>query len=232
MITVIHGDNITESRNYFLQLKQKQENPISFESKNITLTDLVQNIEGSGLFGDSKTIFIEDFLTKLKKTDKTSKEILSFIVKSSIGNAFVLWESKEILKKDLYSFKDALIKVFKLPKNIFLFLDNLRPKNSKNLLQIFHEAIDSGIKEEMILFMLQRQVRILLALADRGEKSIDELERLAPWQMGKLESQARLFSIADLKKIYKKLFDIETGQKTGTLSLSLSQSIDFLLLDL
>ena len=131
MITIIHGDNITESRNYFLELRQKQKDAVSFDSKNITLTDLMQNIEGSGLFSDSKIIFIEDFLTKLKKTDKTSKEILSFILKSSKENTFVLWESKEILKKDLYSFKDALIKVFKLPKNIFLFLDNL-PLTAEN----------------------------------------------------------------------------------------------------
>jgi DNA polymerase III delta subunit len=232
MITIIHGDNITESRNYFLELKQKEKGGISFDSKNLTLTDLVQNIEGSGLFSDTKTVFIEDFLTKLKKTDNTSKEILNYIVKASKGNNFILWESKEILKNDLFLFKNARIQMFKLPKNIFLFLDNLRPNNSRNLLKLFHNAIDSGIKEEIILFMLQRQVRLLLSLLDPGEKSIDEIERLAPWQSGKLQSQSRLFAVQDLKKIYKKLYEIELGQKTGALPLSLSQSIDFLLLDI
>jgi len=232
MITIIHGDNISESRNYFLELKQKQKDPISFDYKNVTLTQLIQNIEGSGLFNDSKTIFIEEFLTKLKKTDKASKEILDFIIKSSKENNIILWEAKEILKKDLYSFKNADIKIFKLPKNIFLFLDNLRPNNSRNMLKLFHNALESGIKEEIILFMLQRQIRLLLSLLDSGEKSIDEVERLAPWQIGKLQSQSRSFTIQDLKKIYKRLYEIELGQKTGALSLSLSQSIDFLLLDI
>jgi DNA polymerase III delta subunit len=232
MITIIHGDNITESRNYFLNLKQKEKDIILFDGKNITFPDLVQNTEGSGLFNDSKNIFIEDFLSKIKKTDKESKDILNYIAKSSKGNNFVLWESKEILKRDLLVFKDAAVRIFKLPKNIFLFLDNLRPNNSKNLLRLFHEGINSGIKEEMILFMLQRQFRILLALSNPGGNQIEELERLAPWQLGKLESQARMFNPESLKKNYKKLFEIELRQKTGSLPLSLIQTIDFFLLDI
>jgi DNA polymerase III delta subunit len=233
MISIIHGDDIAASRNYFLELRQKQKDAISFDAGTITITDLVQNIEGSGLFNDSKTIFIEDFLTKTKKTDKSTKEILNFITKNSQDSNFILWESKEISKRDLFTFKNAIVKVFKLPKNIFIFLDNLRPNNSRNLLNLFHQAIGSGIKEELILFMLQRQFRILLALSEPGENgSIEEISRLAPWQMGKLERQMQSFDKSKLKDIYKKLFEIETGQKTGGLSLSLSQTIDFLLLEM
>lgn len=230
MIAIIHGDDISKSREYFNDLKQKHKDFVFFDRNKLTITDLVQNIEGSGLFGNTKAIFIEEFLAKLKKTDKDAKEILNFIIKNSKENTFVLWESKEILKRDLSIFKTALIKIFKLPKNIFLFLDNLQPNNSKKLLNLFHQALASGIKEELLLFMMQRQIRILLALSDPGEKSIDELVRLAPWQMSKLERQARLFDLGVLKKIYKKLYEIEIGQKTGSLNLSLSQSIDFLLL--
>jgi DNA polymerase III delta subunit len=100
------------------------------------------------------------------------------------------------------------------------------------MLKLFHNALESKIKEEIILFMLQRQIRLLLSLLDSGEKSIDEVERLAPWQIGKLQSQSRLFTVSDLKRIYKRLYEIELGQKTGSLPLSLSQSIDFLLLDI
>lgn len=238
MITVLHGDDISESRKHFQDLKLKYKNFVLLDGGKITITDLVQNIKGSGLFGDTKTIFTEDLLTKLKKADRESKEILNFISKNSKESIFVLWESKEILKKDLSLFKDAVVKFFKLPKNIFLFLDNLKPDNSKNLLNLFHQALDSGIKEELILFMLQRQFRILLSLchpdpsADGEGSQIDEVSRLASWQMGKLRRQAKLFSILDLIKIYKKLYEIEIAQKTGTLSLSLIQSIDFLLLDI
>lgn len=233
MITIIHGDDISASRNYFSELRQKNKNSVIFDANKITITDLVQNIEGSGLFNDTKTLFIEDLLTKLKKTDKETKEILSFIAKNSKTANFILWESKEIQKRDLSIFKDATVKFFKLPKNIFLFLDNLKPGNSKSILKLFHEALDADVKEELILFMMQRQFRILLALSDStNNESIDELVRLAPWQMGRLENQAKLFSELSLKKIYKKLYEIELGQKTGTLNLSLVQAIDFFLLEI
>jgi len=235
MIVIIHGDDIVLSRSFFHELKQKHKDIITFDGSKITITDLVQNIEGSGLFGSTKTIFIEEFLTKFKKTNKESKEILNFIITSSKNVNFVLWESKEILKKDLFLFKDAVIKFFKIPKNIFTLLDNLKPGNSKNLLNLFHQGLEAGIKEELIFFMIQRQFRILLALTQRHpkpENEIDEVNRLAPWQMEKLQRQARMFDASDLKKIYKKLYEIELNQKTGGLAMSLVQSIDFLLLDM
>lgn len=232
MITIIHGDDISSSRSYFQELKNKQKNVISFVGEKITITDLVQNIDGSSLFGDTKIISIEDFLTKLKKTDSRAKEILSFINTNSKKSSFILWESKEISKRDLFQFKTAIINIFKLPKNIFLFLDNLKPNNSKSLLNLFHQALEAGIKEELILFMIQRQIRLLLALSDPSDRSIDELNRLAPWQMEKLERQTKLFDQSSLKKIYKNLYEIEIGQKTGTLNLSLIQAIDFLLLEI
>jgi DNA polymerase III delta subunit len=232
MITIIHGDDLSSSRNYFLDLKQKQKEIISFDGEKITLTDLVQNIEGSSLFGNTKTIFIENLLTKLKKTDKTTKEILNFIANNSKESTFILWESKEIGKRELFIFKEAVVKIFKLPKNIFLFLDNLKPGNFKILLNLFHQSIESGIKEELILFMLQRQIRILLALSDPGNNQIDEVMRLAPWQLGKLEKQAKFFNPEILKKVHKKIYEIEIGQKTGGLSLSLTQAIDFLLMEM
>ncbi len=233
MITIIHGDDISQSREYFQDLKKKQKNIISFDGGKITITDLVQNIEGSGLFNDTKTIFIEDLLTKRKKTDKDVKEILNFIVKNSKDSSFILWESKEILKGTLSLFKNAVVKLYKLPKNIFSFLDNLITNHTKNLLNLFHQALSSGIKEELVLFMLQRQFRLLLALSDPSDgEPIEEIIRLAPWQKSKLSRQVGYFQGSTLKNIYKKLYEIEIGQKTGSLLLSLSQSIDFLLLEI
>lgn len=232
MITIIHGDDLTESRNYFLDIKQKQKDAIHYDGSKITMTDLFQNIEGSGLFCNTKTIFIEDLLTKTRKADKNTKEILNFIAINSKDFTFVLWESSVLSKRDLFIFNQAIVKLFKLPKNIFVFLDNLRPNNSKTLLNLFHQTIDSGIKEELILFMMQRQFRMLLALSEPSNDPIGELMRQAPWQLSKMEKQAKFFGLACLKKIYKKLYEIEIGQKTGSLSLSLAQAIDFLLLEM
>lgn len=233
MVTIIHGDDTAKSRAYFQELKQKEKNSISFIEGKFSLTDLFQNIEGSGLFGETNTFFIENLFTDSRKTDKGFKEILKFISDHSDSFKFVFWEPKEISKRDCSIFKNAEISIFKLPKNIFLFLDNFKPNNSNNLLKLFHQAIDSGIKEELILFMMQRQIRILLALYDPSENNqIDEASRLATWQLNKLESQTKAFDKNKLINLSNKLFEIEKAQKTGQLPLSLIQNIDFLLLEM
>lgn len=233
MITIIHGDDIASSRSFYQEAKSKQKDPLSYGALSLKVSDLAQNLQGTGLFNDTKIIFIEEFFSKLKKTSKEAKEIIEFINTNSKSANIYFWESKEIPKRDLFVFKDAILKSFKLPRNIFLFLDNLRPNNSKSLLISFHTALHSGIKEELILFMLQRQFRLLLSLSDENSsEQIDEVNRLAPWQRGKLERQAKYFSVESLKQIYKKFFEIELGQKTGRLPLTLTQSIDFFLLEI
>jgi DNA polymerase III delta subunit len=230
MITIIHGDDISASRNYYLDLKSKQNDSISL-NENFSISDLAQNTQGSQLFSDPKSIFIENLLTKSKKTDEL-KKVLNFISDKQNDFNFFLWEPKEISKKDVNYFKNAESKVFKLPKKIFLFLDSLKPNNSKTAILLFHETLTSGIPAEMILFMMQRQLRLYMSLVDKSDEQIDEIGRMAPWQKAKIEKQAQMFDLQILKAIFKKLFLIEIGYKTGSLPLSLSQSIDILLLEI
>ncbi|MBI2622551.1 MAG: hypothetical protein HYW64_00425 [Candidatus Levybacteria bacterium] len=55
---------------------------------------------------------------------------------------------------------------------------------------------------------------------------------MAPWQKSKLQRQAFLFTKDALTKNFAQLYAIDLAQKTGSLSLSLIQTIDFFLLDL
>ena len=64
MITIIHGDDVLSSRNYLLEEKNKSTSNFAFEGKNMILNDLIQVIESEGLFTDTKTIFIENFLAE------------------------------------------------------------------------------------------------------------------------------------------------------------------------
>jgi len=118
------------------------------------------------------------------------------------------------------------------------------------LISLFHQTIETT-EIEMVFFMLIRQIRLLLALSqtrhsgeeerrlqnpDSGrarmtENEIDELKKMAPWQKSKLEKQASLFPQEQLIVFYQKLFTIEVGQKTGTLTAPLVSTIDFLLLE-
>lgn len=252
MITIIHGDNVAQSRTYYIQEREKQQDKVILEGSSLTLTDFLQATTGNGLFGDQQTIFIEDLLSK-RKASKEMDELVAAI--AATDTPLFLWESKELSAKQLKLFGSATIKVFKIPATVFAFLDSLSPQNKTQSIKLFHQLLETE-DANFALFMLQRQVRILLSLSDTtppvipakagiqgnnikdpGSKSgmtslISEVKRLAPWQKGKLEKQAKTFSLQQLLRLHEQLFQLDLAQKTGTLSQPLDKSLDFLLLSL
>lgn len=230
MITIIHGDDSVSSRNFFLSEKVKVKNPLVLDGENFTLSDLKQTLEGTYLFYEEKTIFIDRFFTAKRKKTAEFESILFFLknVKTEINIFF--WENEEVGKTVTNLFKNAQIKLFKIPQNLFQFLDGIRPNNSQNV-NLFQTALKNS-EPELLLFMITRQFRLLLAVSSTGEKQIDEVKRLAPWQKSKLLNQAKLFSPEQLRNIYKKLYEIDLGSKSGTLNTNLTNTIDFLLLDI
>ena len=84
---------------------------------------------------------------------------------------------------------------------------------------------------ELVFFMINRQFRIMLSLTG-GANQIDEVKRMAPWQLSKFKNQVALFGNDQLLELYNKLFEIEIGQKTGKAFYSMEKSIDFFLLGL
>jgi len=230
MLTIIHGDDVSASRKFFLSEKDKIENAVVLRSSEVTLTNLAQVLEGGGLFEEIKTVFVEDFLSDRKKSAERDAIIL-YIAKKSKDNNIVMWEGKQILPSSFSKLKGSAIKTFKLSSSLFTFLDNIKPKNGKALVDLHHKCLKT-IESEMIFFMIVRQFRIMLALIDFDKESISETNRLAPWQRGKIEKQARLFDREKLVRIYRKLFKIEVAQKTGGLNIDLINTIDFLLIEL
>lgn len=226
MITVIHGDDLANSRKHFIEQKEKAKNPIQLRGDKLALSDIVQALEGSSLFSEEKNVFIENFLSQ-KKTNKQFKEIVEYIVKNKNNSEVYFWEDKEVTKTTISAFKNADSKLFKLPQSLFLFLDNLKPNSSKENVLYFHKAI-SRSAPELVYFMIVRQFRILFALTQK-DHLIDELKRIAPWQRGKLEKQAHLFGEEKLKEILNNLYIIDYKQKYGLTSLPFIQNVDFFL---
>ena len=150
MITIIHGDDIVLSRAYLLEQKQKDKEFVGLPST-LGISDLAQNIEGSSLFGETKTIVIEDFFARIRKKGKDVKEIADFINKHDKKVNIIFWEGKELGKRDLSIFPSALNKQFKLPKALFSFLDNLLPGNGRNSIELFHKVLDSSAEELVFL---------------------------------------------------------------------------------
>ncbi len=227
MITIIHGDDTSASRNFFIDKKDKSSAPVIDEK--LTLLDIKQQGSSGGLFEKPEALFVEGFITN-SKPGKNLDEIAFYLKKNSKEIDIYFWERKELTKKQLSQFGPAVtVETFKIPKNTFGFLDGLRPESGKRNIEFFHDAL-SGSSEELLFFMLIRQFRLLLAVS--SDSSIDEVKRLAPWQKSKLASQAKSFSGEQLIKIYKKLNDIDLAQKTGGLTMPLRETIDIFLLDI
>ncbi len=230
MITLIHGTDTASSRKAFLELKDKEKDSVLINGQNVTLTDLIQYFEGGELFANPKSFFIEQLLSKRKKS-KELDQIITIINSNAHENNIFLWEEKEITPASLKAFKNSADKVYKLPQTLFQFLESIKPGNSKQLIKLFHETIATA-DVEMVFFMMVRQVRLLMGVMEFTQDPIDEVKKMAPWQKGKLQKQADAFEMEELIKLYSKLFEIEKGMKTGTLPVSLSSTIDFLLLEI
>jgi hypothetical protein len=228
MITIIHGNDIVASRKYFFDQKIKQSGSLLIDEPSFSLTDLTQILDGGGLFEETKFLFIEQFLSKRKKSVE-KEAIIAYLLKKAVSHSIWLWEGKELERSALTPFGSATVKDFKLPSTLFTLLDALRPGNGRQLIRLFHQTL-ATTDTEMIFFMLIRQFRILLALVEPGDMVIDEARRLPTWQRGKVEKQASLFGSASLLKLYSQLFQIELAQKTGTLASPLTPTIDFFLL--
>ncbi|MBU4017199.1 hypothetical protein KKF69_07045 [Patescibacteria group bacterium] len=230
MLTLIHGTDIVASRKYFLEKKAEISGSEFLKGSLVNLTDLCQSLEGSGLFESARTLFIEQLLTEKKKSVERDA-IISYLIRQAKSHSIFLWEGKDLDRAVLSLFKEASVKSYKLSSSLFTFLDGIKPNNGAQLMQLFHKSLETS-DAGMIFFMLIRQFRILLALSDKGEGTITEISRLAPWQKGKFEKQVSLFKKDHLLQLYSRLFQIELAQKTGALSSSLISTIDFFLLEI
>lgn len=228
MITILHGDDISTSRTFYKSLQKKD--MLLFDGEKMTLDDITQAVQTTSLFGEEKSIAIENFFSK-RKASKEMDSLITFFKEIEKDNEIIFWETKVLTKKSLLVFPKANVKTFTFPQSLFTFLDNLKPNNTKKVLSLYHDT-QSTTETEMIFFMIIRHIRILLALQDTADTEIDEIKRMAPWQKNKVLSQSRLFSLSELKEIYAKLFALEVKNKTGGLALPLSQSIDFLLISI
>lgn len=223
MFIILHGDNLIASRQ---ELQAKIEKAtrekleiFRFEGKILTLEELRTALESNSLFGTDRLVIIENLLSQVKGKNKNI--LINYLKTTSFNNHLVIWENKEIGKRDL-TFK-AEVHLFKVDPLIFKFLDNLRPKNEKNLL---HELANLKKQEEaeMIFYMIIRQFRLLIMVKD------NIIEGLAPWQTGKLKKQAEFFTVDQLKNIMRQLLEIDKNQKTSRDPYPLSSRLDLFIL--
>lgn len=230
MIYLLHGDDIARSRNELFTLKAsfpgREVREIS--GKSLEESDLIQSLSSQSLFGDELVVIIENICSANAKKPKKLEELLTSILNESQKNTIILWEEKEASKTALSILTGkAKITLFKLPTQLFQFLDGIRPQNLHESIRIFTTLIQSE-PPELIHAMLVKRVRQLLLLV-----SGETLESSQAWQVSRLTNQSKFFTLKGLTKLYHDVILADYQMKSGLSSMSLDEQIQhYLLLNL
>ncbi len=120
-------------------------------------------------------------------------------------------KNKKIEVKDV----ELLVKS-KIETDIFKTIDAIALKRKKQALNLLHQHLEKGDSPAYLLSMINYQFRNILAIKDLLEKG-QPLSRakLHPFVMKKSYQQAQQFSLGELKKIYRKIFEADYSIKTG-----------------
>lgn len=137
---------------------------------------------------------------------------------------------KRIEKKDV----DLLVRP-KIETDIFKTIDAIALKDRRQALKLIHKHLGKGDNPSYLLSMINFQFRNLLTirdLIDRGKPFylFSGITKLHPYIIKKSYSQAQKFSLSELKKIYRKIFQIDLDVKRGRTDLQ--TAIDLLITEI
>ena len=143
-----------------------------------------------------------------------------------VGND--LWRLSNEIKK-LASYKkgnkiemgdvELLVKP-KIETDIFKTIEAMAVKNKKQALSLLHKHLEKGDNPLYLLSMINFQFRNLLIIKELIQKNLPynllvKESKLHPFVVRKTYSQAQKFELEELKKIYEKIFQIDSKIKTG-----------------
>lgn len=225
MLTIIYGEELVKSRNFLEQLKKESQGKeiISLDKKRINLTELKEALESRSMFKADRLVITEDLFSVRSKTELD--KMINYIALKQYSNDLILWEKDSLTKTVLAKLKADNVLEFKPEQAVFNFLDSLGPENVQDSLLLLAKILVND-EPEIVLFMIIKRFRLLLLVKDKVTAGIDDLDRLASWQMSKLTKQANYFTLISLTKIYHQLLKIDLQQKTGQTSFNLKKSLE------
>lgn len=231
MIHLFHGDNSDASRKELALLREKHAGKeiVVLEGKKVTVTELKQATESTSLFGTERVVIVENLLKhRLTPKSKDDNEVVAFIKNLPKEVEIVFWEDKEIGKTILSHFpKNIDLAVFRHPREIFTFVESIRPGNTVAMLELFNQSTLHD-EVELLFAMLVRQFHYIIMVKDMG-KNVAEL---TPWQTAKFAKQAENFTLKDLIIHYGQLLDIDVKIKTGATPFNLTQEVKLFLISI
>ncbi len=127
-------------------------------------------------------------------------------------------ESRKIEREDV----ELMVKP-NIEADIFKTIDALAGKDKKTALSLLHKHLEKGDTPLYLLSMITFQFRNIIAVKDLAERG-QSLQKagLHPYVAQKSSRQARSFTLDELKKIYRKIFQVDYKIKTGKLEASLA----------
>ena len=165
---------------------------------------------------------VEEFEKNKSKVNPDALDLLISFVKSDLWrmaneiNKLSNYKKGSIIKKEDV---ELLVKP-NIENDIFKTIDALVSKDKKLALSLLHKHLDDGDAPLKLLSMITYQFRNLLIikeLQDKGEPyaTIAKKSGLHPFVVQKNYYLCNQFSIEKLKKIYQKIFQIDSDIKTG-----------------
>lgn len=213
MITLLHGDNIEASRNELTRVKQQAAGGEirQLDGQSIDESMLVQSLESSSLFGSETLVIVERLFMKLGRQPKKIEALCTILAKAT--GDIVLWEEKEVGATVIKNLGTPAVRLFKLPVLIFQFLDTLR-------LETFEKLMETE-SAELVFAMLVKRVRFLIQLRDNTTP-----QGLSGWQLTRLTTQAKSFTMSELTLMYDALGEVEYRIKSGGSAFSMRQELE------
>lgn len=107
-------------------------------------------------------------------------------------------------------------------ENMFLFTEKLAEKKKTEAIKLLNEQMSLGTSVQQLLSMIIRQYRNLLQIKSAQENGITSVNlakhlSLHPFVVKKSIGQANLYSLSELKEIYRKLLELDIKAKSSKL---------------
>ncbi len=218
------GQSIFDSSNILIIV---EDGDISARDKLFSLLKEKAKVEAFNLLRmDQVKKWVKKKLNGKEIEDNALDKLIEFV-----GND--LWRmSKEIEKLINYSGKTIKEKDIELlvspifDNNIFDTIDAIARKEKKRAIDLISHHIKSGDAVPYIFSMIAFQFRNIISVKD-----VENPETLGinPFILRKSVSQAKNFSMQDLKRIYERIVSLDTDIKTGRISPEVA--LDFLIFD-
>lgn len=181
--------------------------------------DLLQGAELKGWIS-------QQFGRQGKKISSSAVDLLIFLVGQEPARLGQEIEKLCLLEREEISNLDVEACVPPTPEaKLFKTLDMIGNSSPRAIMKSLDQLARSGEEMMMVFFMIVRQFRLLIQIRslldkDASPGEVQKRVKLAPFQVTMLSRQAKSFTMAQLKQVYRQLTDIDLQIKTGKIPMT------------